>query len=139
MVLLVFCHGRLWRGPGLGLAAAASHRVQPDPLVQMQQATPATPGPPGPPLASFLATAITSGRSEDGGAGRGIWVGGLGLGLSLLCCGSGWAADPSGGGVAPERFWDLIRGVRPSRSRLTRGCRSERVWSRRPWAWRLVC
>ncbi len=99
VVLLVFCHGRLWRGPGLGVAAALLTGFNRDLLVQMQQATPATLG-----LLGLLLALLAYGhylRAEDGRRWAWVVVGGLGLGLSLLSVGSGGAADPSGGGVAP--------------------------------------
>ena len=42
MVVLVYLHGRLWRGPGLGLIAAVLTGFNRNLLVQMQQATPTT-------------------------------------------------------------------------------------------------
>ena len=44
IVLLVYWHGRLWRGPGLGLTAAVLTGFNRDLLLQMQQATPTTLG-----------------------------------------------------------------------------------------------
>ncbi|MFO0952100.1 MAG: glycosyltransferase family 39 protein [Isosphaeraceae bacterium] len=42
VVLLVYLHGRLWRGPGTGLVAAVLTGFSRDLLVQTQQATPTT-------------------------------------------------------------------------------------------------
>src|SRR5206468_9265535 len=44
VVVLVYWHGRLWRGPGLGLIAAVLVGFNRSLLVQMQQATPTTLG-----------------------------------------------------------------------------------------------
>jgi 4-amino-4-deoxy-L-arabinose transferase-like glycosyltransferase len=85
VVLLVFFHGRLWRGPGLGLAAAVLTGFNRDLLVQMQQATPATLG-----LLGLLLALLAYGhylRAEGGGRVAWVVVGGLGLGLSLLSVG----------------------------------------------------
>ncbi len=85
VVLLVFLHGRLWRGPGLGVAAAVLTGFNRDLLVQMQQATPATLG-----LLGLLLALLAYGhylRGEDGRRTFWIVMGGLGLGLSLLSVG----------------------------------------------------
>ena len=44
VVVLVYLHGRLWRGPGLGLIAAILTGFNRNLLIQMQQATPTTLG-----------------------------------------------------------------------------------------------
>ena len=42
VVVLVYLHGRLWRGPGLGLIAAVLTGFNYNLLIQMQQAAPTT-------------------------------------------------------------------------------------------------
>src|SRR5579864_1146826 len=44
VVILVYLHGRLWRGPGLGMVAAVLIGFNRDLLLQMQQSTPTTLG-----------------------------------------------------------------------------------------------
>src|SRR5580704_14991802 len=56
VVVLVYLHGRLWRGAGVGLFAALLIGFNCDLLVQMQQATPATLG-----LAGTLAALLCYG------------------------------------------------------------------------------
>ncbi|MEO6809229.1 MAG: hypothetical protein ABI353_08985 [Isosphaeraceae bacterium] len=85
VVMLVYWHGRLWRGAGLGLTAAVLTGFNRDLLVQMQQATPSTLG-----LAGLLATLLAYGyhlRNDDGRRIGWIMLGGLALGLSLLTIG----------------------------------------------------
>jgi hypothetical protein len=93
VVMLVYWHGRLWRGPGLGLTAAVLTGFSRDLLVQMQQATPATLG-----LAGALAALLAYGRHLRADEGRRAgWaaLGGLALGLSLLAiAGYGLLAVP---------------------------------------------
>lgn len=94
-VILVYLHGRLWRGPAVGLIAALLIGFNRHLLVQMQQATPSTLA-----LAGALAALLCYGRhqcvtSETSGAdswdwdGPFVWplLGGLALGLSLLAFG----------------------------------------------------
>lgn len=89
-VALVYLHGRLWRGPGLGLSAAILAGFNHSLLSRMQEATPATLG-----LCGVLATLLAYGwhervTSEPGGywrwAGPVFWaiVGGFSLGIALL-------------------------------------------------------
>src|SRR5262249_10095085 len=85
VVILVYWHGRLWRGPGLGLTAAILTGFNRNLLVQMQQATPTTLG-----LAGLLVALLAYGRHPRAGDDRRLgWalVGGLALGLSLLSIG----------------------------------------------------
>lgn len=93
VVILVYLHGRLWRGPGQGLIAAVLTGFNFNLLLQMQQATPTTLG-----LAGALGTllsygghrrAIAESRQPWGWGGPAFWtaVGGLSLGLSLLTIG----------------------------------------------------
>lgn len=90
VVILVYLHGRLWRGPGVGLAAAILTGCNRSLLMQMQQASPATLA-----LAASAAALYAYGRHLRGGPGAaGGWpwggdtawliVGGLALGLGLL-------------------------------------------------------
>src|SRR4051794_8400615 len=57
VVVLVYFHGRLWRGPGLGLVAAALTGFNRHLLIQMQQAAPTTLG-----LAGVLTVLLCYGR-----------------------------------------------------------------------------
>ncbi len=84
VVILVYLHGRLWRGPGLGLTAAVLTGFNRELLIQMQQATPTTLG-----LAGTLAALLCYGQHLRTGEGRRGWgvLGGLALGLSLLSVG----------------------------------------------------
>ena len=94
VVVLVYLHGRLWRGPGLGLIAAALVGFNRNLLVQMQQATPTTLG-----LAGTLTALLCYGwhlrvsggdsppRLAWGGAVFWTVLGGLALGLSLMAIG----------------------------------------------------
>ncbi len=90
VVILVYLHGRLWRGPGVGLTAAILTGCNRSLLLQMQQASPTTLG-----LAAAVAALYAYGRHLRGGPGSaGGWawgggtpwlvVGGLALGLGLL-------------------------------------------------------
>ena len=86
VVLLVYWHGRLWRGAGPGLMAAALTAFNRDLLVQMQQATPTTLG-----LAGLLAALLGYARHvEAEGRPRAGWLllGALGLAVSLLSVGA---------------------------------------------------
>ncbi len=86
VVVLVFFLGKLWRGPGVGLAAAILTGFNRALLVQMQQATPTTLG-----LAGALLAILAYGRSLQAIDGKRVaWAvtGGLGLGLSLLSVGA---------------------------------------------------
>jgi hypothetical protein len=86
VVMLVFLHGRLWRGPGLGVVAAVLMAFSRDLLMQMQQASPATLG-----LAGLLGALLAYGQClrADEVRSRGWLVLGSGacLGLSLLAVG----------------------------------------------------
>ena len=92
IVLLVYWHGRLWRGAGVGLAAAALTAFNPHLLIQMKVASPATVA-----LAATLAVLYCYGKHFRLGApnrfffcGGGIrWIvaGGVALGLALLAMG----------------------------------------------------
>ena len=95
VVVLVYLHGRLWRGPGVGLVAAVFTGFNQNLLVQMQQATPTTLA-----LAGLLAALYCYGRylriiaDPPGGSawrarGPALWVvlGGLALGVSLMAVG----------------------------------------------------
>ncbi|MBX6312802.1 MAG: glycosyltransferase family 39 protein [Isosphaeraceae bacterium] len=86
VVVLVYLHGRLWQGPGPGLAAAVLMGFNRDLLLQMQQATPTTLG-----LAGALGALLCYGQHLRAGDGRRLgWavLGGLGLGVSLLAVGA---------------------------------------------------
>ncbi len=94
VVILVYLHGRLWRGPGAALAAAVLTGCNRSLLLQMQQATPTTLA-----LAMASAALYAYGRHLRGGPGStGGWpwggdtswlvVGGVTLGLGLLAGGA---------------------------------------------------
>ena len=77
VVVLVYLHGRLWRGPGLGLVAAVLTGFNRNLLIQMQQATPTTlalAGVLGGPALLRLAPAgdlgVVAAATRSGGAGR---------------------------------------------------------------------
>lgn len=93
IVLLIYWHGRLWRGSGVGLVAAVLTAFNPHLLIQMKEASPATLA-----LAATLAAMYAYGRHFRADAcrakfdlrGRGAsWVvlGGLALGLAFLSMG----------------------------------------------------
>jgi len=93
VVLLMYWHGQLWRGSGVGLVAAALTAFNPHLLIQMKEASPATLT-----LAATLTAMYGYGRHFRVGVGtarfylRGggaSWVilGGVALGLSLLTMG----------------------------------------------------
>ncbi len=93
IVLLVYWHGRLWRGPGVGLVAALLTAFNPHLLIQMKEASPATLA-----VAATMASMYAYGRHFRIGAGtarfdlRGggaSWMiaGGLAMGLGLLAMG----------------------------------------------------
>jgi 4-amino-4-deoxy-L-arabinose transferase-like glycosyltransferase len=93
VVVLVYLHGRLWHGPGLGLIAAILMGFNRNLLIQMQQATPTTLGLAGTLTAllcygSHLRTASESSRFW-GWRGAAAWtvLGGLALGLALMSVG----------------------------------------------------
>lgn len=93
IVILVYLHGRLWRGPGHGLVAAILTAFNSHLLLQMQQATPTTLGLAGA-LGALLGygghrKAIAESRQPWAWGGTVFWtvVGGLSLGLSLLALG----------------------------------------------------
>ena len=92
-VVLVYLHGRLWRGAGLGLIAAILVGFNQNLLLRMQEATPTTLV-----LCGVLAALLGYGWHERvmvesarpwGWAGPVIWAvaGGLALGLALLSLG----------------------------------------------------
>jgi hypothetical protein len=117
IIMLTYLHGRLWRGPGLGLTAAILTALNRDLLIQMQQAAPATLG-----IATLLASLFCYGQHlrtwEDR---RRIWalLGGAALGLSLLSVGllallavpivllhqAYLGADPAAAPRRPARWW----------------------------------
>ena len=90
VVMLVYLHGRLWRGPGVGLAAAILTGCNRNLLLQMQQASPTTLA-----LAATVASlyaygrhsrrrTVHGGRLDSGGMERPGWrpvAWSLGLGL----------------------------------------------------------
>jgi 4-amino-4-deoxy-L-arabinose transferase-like glycosyltransferase len=93
VVILVYLHGRLWRGGGLGFAAALLIGFNPRLLLKMQEATPMTLA-----LAGAVAALLCYGwhlrSSGESMLGRAwskpvVWAlaGGLCLGLSLLSLG----------------------------------------------------
>ena len=94
VVVLAYLHGRLWRGPGLGLVAAFLTGFNRNLLVQMQQAGATTLA-----LAGTLAVLLCYGWHLRAGAetSRRAWgwggaalpgvLGGLGLGLALMAVG----------------------------------------------------
>jgi len=93
IVLLVYWHGRLWRGAGVGLVAAILTAFNPRLLIQMKEASPATLA-----VAATMAALYAYGRHFRIGAGtarfdlRGggaSWMiaGGLATGLGLLAMG----------------------------------------------------
>lgn len=89
VVVLVYLHGRLWRGPGVGLVAAVLTGFNRNLLLQMQQASPTTLA-----LAGVLGALLCYGNylRSASGSGRGgpaAWaaLGGLSLGVSLMAVG----------------------------------------------------
>jgi hypothetical protein len=101
VVVLVYLHGRLWRGAAVGLLAAVLIGFNRDLLVQMQQATPATLGLAGT-LAVLLCYArhlrvsgeapVSSSLSSSQWSWLGgpiVWtvLGGIALGLTLMAIG----------------------------------------------------
>ncbi len=109
VVILVYLHGRLWRGPGVGLFAAVLVGFNRGLLVQMQQATPLTLGLAGIMTALYAyaghlrftgesaslapSASVSSGRAARRwaqvlGSPR-FWMllGGLALGLTLMAVG----------------------------------------------------
>lgn len=85
MVMLVYLHGRLWAGMGLGLTAAVLTGFNRELLVPMQQATPTTLG-----LAGVLGSLLCYGqfvRSSAGLAWGWTALGGLALGIALMAIG----------------------------------------------------
>ena len=94
LVVLVYLHGRLWRGPGVGLVAAVLTGFNHDLMVEMQQASPVTLA-----LSGMMLSLYAYGRHLRAGSvsalswsweGGLAWVvlGGLGLGWSLLSLGA---------------------------------------------------
>ena len=89
IVLLVYWHGQLWRGAGVGLVAAMLTAFNPHLLIQMKVASPATLA-----VAATLAAMYAYGRHfrvggfDFRGGGRAwVVVGGLALGVALLTMG----------------------------------------------------
>ena len=94
IVLLVYWHGQLWRGSGVGLIAAMLTAFNPHLLIQMKEASPATLA-----IAATLTSLYAYGRHFRVGAWRAsrfdlgsggtlcVILGGLALGLSLLSIG----------------------------------------------------
>ena len=109
VVVLVYLHGRLWRGPGLGLVAAVLTGFNRNLLLQMQQATPTTlaPGRDARGAALLrLAPADDLGvvRRRPLGLGRAGLLGGAGglsLGVSLMAVGLFGAGGGPGGAATP--------------------------------------
>jgi Dolichyl-phosphate-mannose-protein mannosyltransferase len=87
VVILVYLHGRLWRGPGMGLVAAILMGFNRDLLIQMQQATPATLGLAGMMLSLLAYVQFLKSEGRSGNPWPWVLLGGLGLGLSLLSVG----------------------------------------------------
>jgi hypothetical protein len=104
VVVLVYLHGRLWRGAGVGLFAALLIGFNCDLLVQMQQATPATLGLAGTLAALFCYGAhlrvggeasVSSTSTSSLTARTRVWgspaawtvLGGVALGLTLMAAG----------------------------------------------------
>jgi 4-amino-4-deoxy-L-arabinose transferase-like glycosyltransferase len=93
VVILVYLHGRLWRGGGMGLAASLLLGFNPNVLLRMQEATPTTLA-----LAGAVGALLCYGWYQRAAsdsvrlwpwAGPAFWAvaGGLSLGLSLLSLG----------------------------------------------------
>src|SRR4051794_2544596 len=93
VVILVYLHGRLWRGGGMGLSAAILIGFNPSLLLKMQEATPTTLA-----LAGATASLLCYGWHQRSWAdsvrpwswsGPVFWAvaGGISLGLSLLTLG----------------------------------------------------
>lgn len=121
VVVLVYWHGKLWWGPGLGLTAAILTALNRNLLLQMQQASPVTLG-----LAGTLAALLAYGIHLRSGSGRGwLWVlaSGAAMGLSLMTVGlfalacipvvllhqAVLGAEASVGGWQPSRWWRSVR------------------------------
>jgi hypothetical protein len=91
-VMLVYLHGRLWRGTGLGLSVAILVGFNQNLLLRMQEANPATLG-----LCGVLLTLLAYGWHERVTAQSGgspwritafsVFVGGLSLGVTFLSLG----------------------------------------------------
>ena len=130
VVVLIYLHGRVWRGPGVGLFAALLVGFNRSLLVQMQQATPTTLG-----LAGTLTVLLCYGghlrvASETSSRpwtrrGPVFWtlLGGVSLGLTLMAVGPFGlvslplillhqaylaAAAPRGGVSRSRRRWDWL-------------------------------
>jgi hypothetical protein len=93
VIILVYLHGRLWRGGGMGLAAALLMGFSPSLLLRMQEVTPVTLALAGA-VAALLCYGwhqrITAGASPPWGWARPwFWAlaAGMSLGLSLLAVG----------------------------------------------------
>lgn len=94
VVVLIYFHGRLWHGPGLGLIAAILTGFNRNLLMQMQQATPTTLGLAGTMTALLCYAGHLRSSSESarflGWDGTLAWtvLGGVSLGLSLMSAGA---------------------------------------------------
>ncbi len=93
LVVLVYLHGRAWRGGGMGLAAALLVGFNPNLLLRMQEATPTTLAVAGA-IGALLCYARHQRATEESvrrwpWAGPVFWAvaGGFSLGLSLLSLG----------------------------------------------------
>ena len=93
VVVLVYLHGRVWRGGGVGLTAAILVGFNPNLLLRMQEATPTTLAVAGA-MGALLCYAWHQRAAEESPrrwpwAGPIFWavIGGLSLGLSLLALG----------------------------------------------------
>jgi hypothetical protein len=93
VVILVYLHGRIWRGGGMGLAASLLLGFNPNLLLRMQEATPTTLA-----LAGAVGALLCYGCHQRAAsesvrlwpwAGPAFWAvaGGLSLGVSLLALG----------------------------------------------------
>jgi hypothetical protein len=127
-IVLTYVHGRLWRGPGLGLTAAALVGFNQSFLLRVQEATPSTLVLCGV-LAALLAygwhvrVTLESIRPWPW-AGPIVWAvsGGLALGLTLLALGGvGFLVIPI---VFLHQYY--LRATAPDSSRLARA----RAWRR---------
>jgi hypothetical protein len=133
-VVLVYLHGRLWRGAGLGLTAAVLVGLNQSILLRMQEATPSTLA-----LCGVLAVLLAYGwheRATSGSARLWPWAGpiawagagGLALGLALLTLGGlALIAIPI---VLLHQYY--LRGSGPGSSPRVKGRRSWLFWRESP-------
>jgi hypothetical protein len=87
VVILVYLHGKLWRGPAMGLVAAVLMGFNRDLLIQMQQATPATLGLVGAMAALLAYVRFLQSEASGGKAWPWVILGSLSVGISLLAVG----------------------------------------------------